>query len=77
MAFDGLRLTAENIDKRLGDHHVGDKVVADGISRSQAHAPEGKLAEPPEDTCYLVPDDDADDAFRAERESWLGVLRKR
>ena len=26
VAFDGLRLTAENIDKRLRDYHVGDRI---------------------------------------------------
>ena len=73
VAFDGLRLTAENIDKRLRDYHVGDKVSLTVFRDHRLMRLKVKLTEPPEDTCYLVVADDADDACARERASWLGT----
>jgi predicted metalloprotease with PDZ domain len=73
VAFDGLRLTAENIDKRLRDYHVGDRVSLTVFRDHRLMRLKVKLTEPPEDTCYLVADDDADDTSSRERELWLGA----
>ena len=72
VAFDGLRLTAGNIDKRLRDYHAGDRVPVTVFRDHRLMRLQVRLSVPPEDTCYLVVDDDADDAHRRERDSWLG-----
>ena len=72
VAFDDLRLTAENMDKRLRDYHVGDRVSVTVFRDHKLLRLKVKLAEPPEDTCYLVVDDDAGEAAGRERDSWLG-----
>jgi predicted metalloprotease with PDZ domain len=71
VALDGLRLTANNLDSRLRDHHEGDKVTITVFRDHNLMRHRVTLESVPEDTCYLVLDSDADSAAAQERERWL------
>ena len=71
VAIDGLRLNAENLDSRLRDHHAGDTVTITVFRDHQLMRHRVTLAEPPDDTCYLVIDGDADTAAEAAQNDWL------
>jgi predicted metalloprotease with PDZ domain len=73
VAIDGLRLTAENLDRRLRDHHVGDTVTVAVFREDDLLRHRIVLADAPEDTCYLEVDSEADDAAESARQSWLGA----
>ena len=71
VALDGLRLTADNLDSRLGDHHEGDHVTITvfrdhNLMRHQVH-----LGTAPEDTCYLILDPEVGSKVGDERDRWL------
>lgn len=72
VAIDGLRLTADNADSRLRDHHVGDTVTLAVFRDHRLLRHRVSLAAPPEDTCYLTIDADAEDDVVAQRNTWLG-----
>ncbi len=72
VAIDGLRLTAENADSRLRDHHVGDTVTLTVFRDHRLLRHRVRLGAPPEDTCYLTIDADAEDDVVAQRNTWLG-----
>ncbi len=72
VAIDGLRLTADNLDSRLRDHHVGDTVTLTVFRDHRLLRHRVSLAAPPDDTCYLTIDSDADEEAVAQRKSWLG-----
>ena len=71
VALDGLRLTANNLDSRLRDHHEGDNVTITVFRDHNLMRHRVTLESVPEDTCYLVLDSDADSAATQERERWL------
>lgn len=71
VALDGLRLTANNLDSRLRDHHEGDNVTITVFRDHNLMRHRATLESVPEDTCYLVLDSDADSAATQERERWL------
>lgn len=71
VAMDGLRLTAENIDLRLRDHHEGDAVTITVFRDHNLVRHRVALEPAPEDTCYLLMDDDIDSVVVQERGSWL------
>jgi predicted metalloprotease with PDZ domain len=72
VALDGLRLTAENLDSRLRDHHEGDSVTITVFRDHNLMRHRVTLESPPEDTCYLLADADADSSVVAQRDRWLG-----
>ena len=72
VAMDGLRLTAENLDSRLRDHHEGDAVTITVFRDHNLMRRRVTLAAPPQDTCYLVIDTDVDAAVESGRKRWLG-----
>lgn len=72
VAMDGLRLTAENLDSRLRDHHEGDAVTITVFRDHNLMRRRVTLAAPPDDTCYLVIDTDVDAAVETGRKRWLG-----
>ena len=71
VALDGLRLTAENLDRRLRDHHEGDAVSLTVFRDHSLMRHRVVLGSAPADTCYLEPDPDADTAAEKERASWV------
>ena len=72
VAIDGLRLNADNFDSRLRDFRAGDTVTITVFRDHELMRHRLTLAEPPEDTCYLVVDDEADTAADSQRQHWLG-----
>jgi len=71
VALDGLRLTAANIDGRLRNHHEGDAVTITVFRDHNLMRHRVTLAPAPEDTCYLLLDDESDSSVRNERDRWL------
>lgn len=71
VALDGLRLTAGNIDRRLRDHREGDAVTVTVFRDHNLMRHRVTLEPAPEDTCYLLLDDEADSSVGDERKRWL------
>lgn len=71
VAIDGLRLTTDNLDSRLRDHHPGDEVSITVFRDHNLMRHSVTLASAPEDTCYLVRDSDAGLATGKAHDSWL------
>ena len=72
VAIDGLRLTGRNLDKRLRDYRVGDTVTFTVFRDHVLMRHRVVLGKPPEDTCDLSIDDDADPQATTQRDNWLG-----
>ena len=72
VAIDGLRLSAENLDRRLRDHHADDAVTITVFRDHHLMRHRVTLSSPPDDTCVLTIDEDADSGAKAQRKSWLG-----
>jgi predicted metalloprotease with PDZ domain len=71
VALDGVALTTANYDRRLRSYHDGETlelVVFRGVDLLTMKI---KLADAPEDTCYLSIDDEAEMDVVARREDWL------
>ena len=73
IALDGLRLTAGNLDRRLRDHQPGDTLTITLFRDDVLLRRRVTLAEAPADTCYIVADDEADEAAVRQRDNWLGA----
>ena len=71
VALDGLRLTADNLDSRLRDHHEGDTVSITVFRDHNLMRHSVTLEPPPEDTCYLLLDADAGPAAAKASADWL------
>jgi predicted metalloprotease with PDZ domain len=71
VALNDLKVSAANFDKRLSEYHVGEKVVLRVFRRDELMSLPLVLQQAPEDTCYLVIDDDASAAAENNRRSWL------
>ncbi|MFZ5559090.1 MAG: M61 family metallopeptidase [Pseudomonadota bacterium] len=71
VAIDGIRVTAETLDARLGRYRPGDVVSATGFRRDELFTCEIALAAAPADTAYLTPAPGAPAAAR--RKAWLGA----
>ena len=69
--MDGLRLTAENVDRRLRDRHAGDAVTITVFRDHNLMRHQVTLESAPEDTCYLLLDDEANSIVVDERNRWL------
>jgi predicted metalloprotease with PDZ domain len=76
VALDGLRLTAQNLDDRLRDHHAGNTVAIAAFREDTLLRHRVKLGEAPEDTCYLEIDSDADSEAEKRRKEWLAKISK-
>jgi predicted metalloprotease with PDZ domain len=73
VAINGLRLTASNLHTRLRDHHAGD-VVTITVFRDEALVRHRvKLANAPEDTCYLEVETDLSEAAHKLQDAWLNT----
>jgi predicted metalloprotease with PDZ domain len=72
VAIDGLRLNAANVDSRLRDYHAGDTVTVTVFRDHQLMRCRVTLASPPDDTCFLMIDDECDAAAAKQRDDWLG-----
>jgi len=72
VAIDDLRLTADNLDARLRDYHEGDSVTITVFRGHSLMRQRVTLGKPPDDTCYLEQDKEADAFAEQQRASWLG-----
>lgn len=73
VALDGLRLTAQNLDARLRDHHEGDAVTITVFRDHSLMRHRVVLGSAPQDTCYLLLDETAGDEALSARQDWLGT----
>lgn len=71
VALDGLQLTPGNVDKRLKAHRDGDTVELVVFRDDELKAFRVRLDAAPEDTCYLLVDQDAAPDAETRREAWL------
>ena len=71
VAIDGLRLTADNLDRRLRDYHEGDTVTVTVFRDHRLIRLRATLLNSPEDTCYLDLDAEAGESALQQRDSWL------
>ena len=71
VALDGVALTTANCDKRLRSYRDGEKLELVIFRGQDLMTTTIKLAEAPEDTCYLTVDADASDEANALRQGWL------
>ena len=71
VALDGLKLTPGNIDKRLKAHRDGDRVELVVFRDEELRTFRLRLDAAPDDTCYLLTDNDAAPDAVARRKAWL------
>ena len=71
VAIDGLKVTPSNFDSRLEGYHAGDKVQVKVFRGDELLKCAVRLEEPPDDTCYLQLDTDADKNTEQRRSAWL------
>jgi predicted metalloprotease with PDZ domain len=71
VARDGVALSAENFDKRLRTYRDGDKLELVVFRGDELLTLIIRLGEAPEDSCYLVLDNDADATALARQAAWL------
>ena len=71
VAINDLKLSADNLNVRLGEYRAGDDVTLTVFRRDELLRLDVRLEDPPEDTCYLVIDADASEAAADRRAAWL------
>jgi len=71
VSINELRLGADNIDTRLREFRPGDRVTLRVFRRDELVRLQVRLEAPPEDTCYLVIDPEAEVGAVQKRERWL------
>lgn len=74
VAIDGLRVSADAIDKLLGRHHAGDTLTVHAFRRDELIVTQVMLAAAPRDTCWLTLDATIDTEVRTRRDAWLGIV---
>ena len=71
VALDGVALTTANCDQRLRSYRDGEKLELVVFRGDDLMTMTIKLAEAPQDTCYLTIDADADETMNKLRQDWL------
>jgi predicted metalloprotease with PDZ domain len=74
VAADGLRASAEALERRQAQGQAGDAVEIHAFRRDELFVTTATLAEAPLDTCWLTLDPEAPPAARARRDAWLGPV---
>ena len=72
VALDGLRIDIAGCEARTRRYRPGDRSELTVFRGDELLTVRMKWAEAPTDTCYLVSDDEVDDAVRSRRGDWLG-----
>ncbi|MBT8094295.1 MAG: PDZ domain-containing protein [Gammaproteobacteria bacterium] len=72
VALDGLRIEAAGADDRARRYKPGDRSDVTVFRGDELMSLRLRWAEAPADTCYLLADDEADEAAAARRMAWLG-----
>lgn len=73
IAVDGLRANQESIEKLLNYQHQSETVMLHAFRRDELMQFEVALRLAPEDTCYLMLEENADSDLLALRNGWLGA----
>jgi len=73
VAFNDLKIGADNLKARLGDFDPGDTVSLTVFRRDRLMRLEVTLEEPPHNTCYLGIDAGAESTATRRRRAWLGA----
>ncbi|HZR03556.1 MAG TPA: PDZ domain-containing protein, partial [Burkholderiales bacterium] len=73
VAFDGLRASADALDKLQRRRAPGDAVAIAAFRRDELKQLTCTLDAAPSDTAWLALDDNASEAARAQRAAWLGT----
>ncbi len=71
VAIDGIKASAESIERMLRERNPGDLVTVHAFRRDELLSVEVALDAPPADTCFLTLEE-ASDEVAARREAWLG-----
>lgn len=72
VAFDGLKLTADNFDSRVKAYSPGDRVKLSVFRRDVLMEFALELADAPANTCWLTVNDGTGEDVIARRNAWLG-----
>ena len=72
VAVNDLKVSAENLEKRLAEYAPGDTVALRVFRRDELLRLSLTLVAPPETTCFLLTADDRDSDTAARRDAWLG-----
>jgi predicted metalloprotease with PDZ domain len=72
VAIDGIRATAESLDRALKTRHPDDVVRVQAFRRDELMEFSVELEAAPQDTCWLALADGADTDARSRRSAWLG-----
>lgn len=73
LALNEVRVTAANIDTRLREYHAGDRVTLGVFRNDELLNFKVRLAEPPEDTCWLEVDANRNAEAEQRQAAWLPV----
>jgi predicted metalloprotease with PDZ domain len=73
VAIDGIRATAESLERVLKSRRADDVVSVQAFRRDELMEFSVELDAAPRDTCWLALADDADSDARARRSAWLGA----
>ena len=73
LALNEVRVTAANIDTRLREYHAGDRVTLAVFRNDELLNFKARLAEPPEDTCWLEIDANRNAEAEQRQAAWLPV----
>ena len=71
VTLDNLRLTAANIEDRLGTYHPGDNASLCVFRNDELLRLAVEFCEPPDDACYLEMAGDASETAQQKRRAWL------
>jgi predicted metalloprotease with PDZ domain len=72
IAIDGIRATADGLEKLMLRRRAGDTLTVHAFRRDELQVTALILAAAPENTCWIAVDSMAGDAERARRDGWLG-----
>jgi predicted metalloprotease with PDZ domain len=73
VAIDGLRMSADAVERLLLRRRAGESVAVHAFRRDELITTSLTLAEAPHDTCWLSLDAKVDEDVRARRAAWLGL----
>lgn len=73
LALNDVRVLPANLDGRLREYHAGDRVTLTVFRNDELLYRKARLAEPPEDTCWLEPDSDPTAAAETRQKAWLSA----
>lgn len=74
LALNDVRVTPSNLDGRLREYHAGDRVTLTVFRNDELLRSRVRLADPPEDTCWMEPHPDSTADADQRQKAWLSAL---